>query len=58
MTVPGAYPRIGISSQIEKFSKNKHSHICDIGVCAYLRALFFENFEELGRKGILGQAPG
>jgi hypothetical protein len=29
----------------------------DIGVYAYLRALFFENSEELGRKGILGQAP-
>jgi hypothetical protein len=26
----GACPRIGISSQIEKLSKNKHSHMCDI----------------------------
>jgi hypothetical protein len=31
--------------------------MCDIGVYAYLRALFFENSEELGGKGILGQAP-
>jgi hypothetical protein len=53
----GACPRIGISSQIEKFSKNKHSHMYDIGVYAYLRALFFENSEELGEKGILGQDP-
>ena len=29
----------------------------DIGVCAYLRVLFFENSEEFGKKGILGQPP-
>jgi len=29
----------------------------DIGVYAYLRALFFRNSEEFGQKGILGQPP-
>ena len=42
----GACPRIGILFKIEKFLKNTHSHIVDIGVFAYLRALFFGNSEE------------
>jgi hypothetical protein len=54
---PGGCPRIDISSQIEAFRKNKHSHMFDIGVFAYLRALFFRNNEELRIKGILGQPP-
>jgi len=29
----------------------------DIGVYAYLRALFFGNSEEFGQKGIFGQPP-
>jgi hypothetical protein len=29
----------------------------DIGVYAYLRALFFQNNEELGKKDVLGQPP-
>ncbi len=29
--------------------------IVDIGVCTYLRAYFFDNNEEFGQKGILGQ---
>ena len=29
----------------------------DIGVYAYLRALFFHNNDELGERGILGQPP-
>jgi hypothetical protein len=44
----GACPRIGIWVKIEKFSQNKHSHIVDIGIFAYLRALFFDNSEEFG----------
>ena len=36
----GACPRIGIFSQIEVFLKNKHSHVGDIEVYAYLRVLF------------------
>ena len=48
MSQLGACPRIGVLVKIEKFSQNKHSHITDIGIFAYLRALFFENSEEFG----------
>ena len=44
----GACPRIGILFKIEAFTENKHSHIYDIGVYAYLRALFPVNNEEFG----------
>jgi hypothetical protein len=37
---PGACPRIGILFKIEAFLENKHRHIVNIGVYAYLRALF------------------
>ena len=43
--------------KVEAFRKNKHRHIVNIGVYAYLRALFFLNNEEFGHKCILGQAP-
>ena len=43
--------------KIEKSQKNKHSHMFDIGVYAYLRALFFCDSEEFGRTGTLGQPP-
>ena len=38
--------------KIEKFLKNKHSHMFDIGVYAYLRALFFRNSEEFGQVSV------
>ena len=40
-----------IVSQIEAFSKIKHSHIVTIGVYACLRALIFVNNEDMGEKG-------
>ncbi len=47
LLVLGVCPRIAILSQIKAFLKNTHSHIADIGVCAYLRALYFLINEEL-----------
>jgi len=35
--------------QNREILKNKHSHMFDIGVYAYLRALFFWNSEEFGQ---------
>jgi hypothetical protein len=52
----GACPRIGILFKIKAFIKNKHSHIYDIGVYAYLRASFSMDNEEIRQNGILGQA--
>jgi len=43
-------PRIGILFKIEELLKNKHSHICDIGVYAYLRVLFFVILKSLGKR--------
>jgi len=37
-----------LPAQIEVFRKNKRSHIVNIEVSAYLRALFYENNEALG----------
>ncbi len=48
---------IGILGKIEKFSQNKHSHIVDIGVFAYLRALFFANSEEFGQVSADSERP-
>jgi hypothetical protein len=48
---------IAIFSQIKAFSKIKRSHIVNIGVYAYLRALIFENNEDMGEKGIIRQTP-
>jgi len=50
--LPGACPRIGILFKIEKFLKNKHSHMFNIGVYVYLRALFFGNSEESGQVSV------
>jgi hypothetical protein len=62
LSLPGTWlggcPGIGIWVKIEKFPENKHSHIVDIGVYAYLRALFSGNSEEFEQKalsdGLLG----
>jgi hypothetical protein len=43
--------------KIEAFRENKHRHIFNIGVYAYLRALFSLNNEEFGQNGIFGQPP-
>jgi hypothetical protein len=40
----------GFSFEIKDCKKNKRRHIFDIGVYAYLRALFFERDAEIGRK--------
>ncbi len=48
----GACPRIGILFKIEKFSKNKHSHIHDIGVSLW--SLTCEHYF-LGNPKILGR---
>lgn len=49
---PGGCPRTGIPSQIEKFSK------ISTAICLILPSFPFENCTTLGRKAILGQAPG
>ncbi len=56
----GGCPRIAILSQMKAFPKNTRSHIVDIGVVvygrcvgAYLRALFFQNNEDMEQKRIL-----
>jgi len=51
----GGCPRIGISSQIEVFRKNKHSHIFNIGVSLRLLTYeyyFFKNNEELRKVSV------
>jgi len=40
----GGYPRIGIFSQIEAFSKNKHRHIVDIS------SIIFRKKQRVGEK--------
>jgi hypothetical protein len=34
--------------EIEAYEKNNRRHITDIGVCAYLRGLFFSHNEDIG----------
>jgi len=48
----GAYPRIGVLFKTEAFWENKHRHIVNIGVYAYLRALFSQNNEEFGQVSV------
>ena len=33
--------------EVKDCEKNEHRHMCDIGVYAYLRALFFEHDAEM-----------
>ncbi len=40
---------MGILVKIETFTKNKHSHIDDIGVFAYLQHYFLKIPKSLGR---------
>ena len=54
---PKNLPENSIFSQIEAFRKNKHSHMFDIGVYATYEHCFFDNNEELGKKGIRGLPP-
>ncbi|MFT5728369.1 MAG: hypothetical protein ACI8PB_002522 [Desulforhopalus sp.] len=39
-----------VSEDSETCEKNNHRHIVDIGVCAYLRGLFFSYNEYIGLK--------
>ena len=45
------HPEMSNFVQNQELRKNNHWHLVDIGVCAYLRGLFFEHDAEFGRKG-------
>jgi len=53
----GACPRIGILFKIEKFKKNKHSHMFDIASIIFLKFRRVWAGKRRLRKRILGQPP-
>ena len=43
---------LGFLFEIKAYEKNNHRHIADIGVCAYLRGLFFSYNEDIGTDSV------